>query len=178
MPTQPLSSGHTYSPETNVTRLNDFEPPQPDLSAGRVWRAWELVDRLHCRHSEDSRFRLALTRWYRSRSISSPPLDCVVDLRAALEALYLDSGHNELAFRLATTAARHLKASVDERREVQRTLTRFCNLASKVVHKGDVDLDDETNAQLVRRASRLCRDGILKILEDRSTPDWSDLLLR
>ena len=135
------------------------------------------MSELHDRHSRDSRFRLVVTRWYRSRSASSSSFDRVVDLRIALESLYLGSDQGELTFRLATTAARHLKASVNERRDVQKALIDFYGLASMAVHGGDVDLTRGSNAQRVQRASRLCRDGILKILEDRFTPDWSDLLL-
>ena len=173
--TRPLGRGYTYSLDRNVTTVNGFDPPSPHIFADRLRRAWELLSELHDRHSRDSRFRLAVTRWYRSRSASS--FDRVVDLRIALESLYLGSDRGELTFRLATTAARHLKSNVDERREVQRTLIRFYDLASRAIHGGDVDVTSEANAQLVEGASRLCRDGILKILEDRFTPDWSDLLL-
>ena len=170
-----LGQIYTYSPDRNVTTADGFVPPSPHIFANRLWRAWELLPELHDRHSRDSRFRLAVTRWYHARSAAS--FDRVVDLRIALESLYLGSDRGELTFRLATTAARHLKANVDERREVQRTLIRFYDLASRAIHGADVDLTGGNNAQLVRRAGLLCRDGILKILEERSIPDWSDLLL-
>ena len=173
--TRLLGRGYMYSVDRNVTTVDGFDPPSPHICANRLSRAWELLPELHDRHSRDSRFRLAVTRWYQSRSASS--FDRVVDLRIALESLYLGSDRGELSFRLATTAARHLKASLAERHEVQRTLIRFYDLASRAVHGGEVDLTIEANAQLVERASRLCCDGILKILEDRFTPDWSDLLL-
>ena len=175
--TRLLGRGYTYSTDGNVTTVDGFDPPSPHMLANRLWRAWELLPELHDRHSRHSRFRLAVTRWYQARSASSSSFDRVVDLRIALESLYLGSDSGELTFRLATTAARHLKANVDERREVQRTLIRFYDLASRAIHGADVDLTRGANAQLVRRAGLLCRDGILKILEERSIPDWSDLLL-
>ena len=172
-----LGRGYSYSLTTNVTRVDGFDPPAPHLFANRLWRAWELLPYLQERHSEDPRFRIAVTRWYQSAFTSTAWVDRVVDLRIALESLYLDSDRGELGFRLATTAARYLGATLAERRAIRKTVSDFYDLASRVIHGTNVDLTHDRNADLIGGASKLCRDGILKILEQRHQPKWSDVLL-
>ena len=38
-------------------------------------------------------------------------------------------------------------------------------------------LSQEEVREFITRAQDLCRDSILKILEDREFPDWNDLIL-
>ena len=90
-----------------------------------------MLPYLQERHSEDPRFRIAVTRWYQSAFTSTAWVDRVVDLRIALESLYLDSDRGELGFRLATTAARYLGATLAERRTIRKTVSDFYDLASR-----------------------------------------------
>ena len=175
--TRRLGLAHVYSPVTNSTTIYGFDAPSPDLFASRLWRAWELLPYLQDRYSQDPRFQIAVTRWHQSSSASTPLVDRVVDLRIALESLFLDSNSGELGFRLATTAARYLGTGLVERRAIRKTVSDFYGLASRVIHGTDLNFAQGSDADLVSRAGRLCRDGILKVLEERCQPVWSDLLL-
>ena len=160
----------------NITKLTDFDPPSSNLDDNGLRRAWALVDELQRRLDSDPRFRIAVRRWEQSAGDASRE-DRSIDLRIALESLYLDSDTGELGFRLATTCARHLGTSLEERRDISTTLRRFYGLASRVVHGTELGQTGKTDVKLLRNAGRLCCDGILKIVEAKDQPVWSDLLL-
>ena len=158
--------------------LYRYDPPQPKLSVQGLERACGLLDELRRRTASDERFNVAVHRWMAAVSRDLPNADRVIDLRIALEALYVDSDQGELSIRLATTAARHLRDDVNERKQVRDTLKRFYGQASRVVHGGATGDRKPRDMEVIEHATTLCRDGILKILEDRSKPArWDDFLL-
>ena len=167
----------SQSPAIGITTLSIFEKPEPNLTPGALRRAWEFLTELDNRVSSDSRFRVAVNRWTRSVEEDADAVDRAIDLRIALEALYLDSDTGELGFRLATTCARHLGGTVEERKEIWPTVRDFYNRASRVVHGTEGLGSSAVSVPGLERASELCRDGILKILESKERPDWKDLLL-
>ena len=127
--------------------------------------------------SSGSRFRVAVNRWARSVIVDADAVDRAIDLRIALEALYLDSDTGELGFRLSTTCARHLGSTLEERREIWTDIRDFYSQASRVVHgTGDLGAGNQEIPGL-ERARELCRKGILKILKSGERPVWRDLLL-
>ena len=66
-------------------------------------------------------------------------------------------------------------SGLEDRKEIRRSLGDFYGLASKVIHGGTPA--KAASVLLVDKAATLCRDGILKIVEERSQPDWTELLL-
>ena len=172
-----LGRGATHGMETNITELTEFHPPSPSLDANLLGRAWDLVEELQRRMEANPRFRIAVRRWEQSATRSASLEDRAVDLRIALESLYLDSSDRELTFRLATTCARHLGTSLEERRGISSTLRGFYGLASRVIHGAEVSQTRNSGVELLRDAGEFCRDGILKIVETKHQPDWADLLL-
>ena len=175
MATEMLGKGTTYSLETEVIELLSFDPPASNLNAEGLQRAWDLRRELQQRIDSDQRFRIAVTRWANAASPGMLNPDRVIDLRIALESLYLDSSGGELGFRLSVTGARHLRTSLDDRRVVRKSLADFYGLASRVIH--GANLNRNADVSLVDRATKLCRDGILKIVEERNQLDWNDVLL-
>ena len=167
----------SYSLDTGVVRIDDLKTPGSHVSGKQLQRAWEILPLLDQRHNDDARFRIAVDRWYKSRSRLLSGIDRALELRIALEALFLDGAHGELRFRLATTGARYLEVGLSERREVAKILRDFYDRASEAVHAGGVDFSRGDDAKLLRQASRLCRRGILKVLEEKYRPAWSDVLL-
>lgn len=170
-----LGLGMSYEPSSGVTELTSFKAPSANLSKAGLQRVWAMGDELQHRMDSEERFRIAVTRWARAASPGVLNPDRVIDLRIALEALYLDSGQGELGFRLSITGARHLRNDLDDRKAVQKTLKDFYQLASRTIH-GSSKLKKGDSA-LVDKASMLCRDGILKIVEQRDQPQWIDVLL-
>ena len=95
MPTDTRITGVSYEPATGITKLTSFKPPVPNLNEeGR--RAWELGGELQRRIDSEQRFQIAVglggLRHCNTRSVARTR---VVDLRIALEALYLDSSQAE-----------------------------------------------------------------------------------
>ena len=140
----------------------------------------ELRRTLEALRVADKPLRIAADRWRRSkRSDGSDRLvDQYIDLRLALESLYLKDFVNEhsqeMRFRLALFGAWHLGGSLDERRSIRKTLRYAYDTASKAVHLGEVP--EEARARLLL-AQDHCRQGILKLLHEGSPRDWGDLVL-
>ena len=172
-----LGRGATHDPTGNITKVTDFNPPSPNLNSNLLEKTWGFAEELQRRMDTDPRFRIAVGRWEQSVTPEASPEDRAVDLRIALESLYLNSDFGELGFRLAITGARHLGTTLDQRREIRRTLSDFYGIASRIIHGTEVNQVRRSDAKSVKRASRVCRDGILKIVEDKYKPDWWDLLL-
>lgn len=129
------------------------------------------------RISENQKLSLAIGRWVRSkRSIGLS--DQLVELRIALEALYLDNDvQGELSFRLATHVAWHLGKNLQERLDYQRTIRDVYALSSRVIHGHLVNLGAD-DRQLLTKAQDLCRLGILKIVDDDGRiPVWRQIML-
>ena len=167
----------SQSSDTGITALTLFENTQPNLTPDSLKNAWDLLPELHDMVSSGSRFRVAVNRWARSVIVDADAVDRAIDLRIALEALYLDSDTGELGFRLSTTCARHLGSTLEERREIWTDIRDFYSQASRVVHgTGDLGAGNQEIPGL-ERARELCRKGILKILKSGERPVWRDLLL-
>lgn len=125
----------------------------------------------------DRKLRIAVDRWRRSKR-ATIPVDAYIDLRIALEALYLkdfaDENSGEMRFRLSLMGAWHLSADPDERRSIRKTLRDAYDTASGAVHTGEIK--DEHRVKL-SDAQDLCRRGILKLLREGPPQDWGDLVL-
>ena len=117
----------------------------------------------------------AITRWIKSKQ-SSNLSDQFIDLRIALEALYLQGDFGELKFRLSTYGAWHLGSDHFERRKIHKTLQKSYDLASKAVHAGLIK-NTPDNKNVLSNAQNICRDGILKTIKEGQQPSWVDLIL-
>ena len=118
----------------------------------------------------------AVRRWIKSKSSESSFSDQLIDLRIALEALYLDNIEGELRFRLASHGAWHISENTEERKANFYTLLQVYKLASSAVHGSDVKTNDKNKA-LLENAQILCRKGIMKRLREQEDPKWSDVIM-
>ena len=131
----------------------------------------------------EPRFRklgTATSRWMRSQNPSDGLVDQFVDLRMAIESLYLQdfaSEHSqEMRFRLALFGAWFLGTGFQDRKLIRKKLRAAYDAASGAVHTGDIESNTE-NRVLLADAQDLCRRGILKMLKEGFPPDWGDLVL-
>lgn len=123
----------------------------------------------------DARFKLATDRWMMSKGNRSVS-DRFIDLRIALEALYLAGGQRtELSFRLAQYIAWHLGIDFQDRRRIFDCLRDLYERSSAAVHAGTKGYTND-DMELLADAQDLCREGILKILEG-GRPEFDDLVL-
>ena len=118
---------------------------------------------------------LAIRRWMGSKG-SKDFADQLIELRIALEALYLPGTRNEIRFHLATRGAWHLGADFNERRKYQEILRDVYDLGSKAVHASGVKSSNQ-DRKLLAEAQDLCRKGILKRLDEAGEPNWNELIL-
>ena len=168
-----------------------FDPPymRPtvNLSQEHLIQAKGIYLDLQPKARDRREIHTAVDRWMKSkrstmilpnRSIPSRSLpDCFIELRVALEALYLRKGDmGELKFRLATYGAWHLGSNFDERRRYHTTISRMYNLASKAVHTGEIENKPGT-LDILTDTQNLCREGILKRLKEKEKPKWEDMIL-
>ena len=138
------------------------------------------IHTLRHRNGKDTRRFLdtAIGRWMKSKDSESDILDQFIDLRIALEALYLKGAANnaEMRFRLATYGAWHLGVDASERHSHHDILRRAYDLASRVVHAGEITAAAE-NRTLLSAAQDICRKGILKRIKEAKEPSWNELIL-
>ena len=110
------------------------------------------------------------------RPESSLP-DRFIELRIALEALYLDGKSNtEMAFRLATHGALYAGATTQERRGNHEALLEAYKLSSRAVHGGTLK-DSAENKRVLKRAQDLCREGMVRSLREDEAPNWTDMIV-
>lgn len=135
------------------------------------------------------KLQIPIERWIKSKAGDTPE-DQIIDVAIALEALYLSdiSEPTELSFRLRLYAAWLLKRDKIQRQKLMKDFTQIYEWRSSVVHNGKLPekkisrnkkrpYTQEEISEFITKAQNLCRDSILKILEDREFPDWNDLIL-
>ena len=118
---------------------------------------------------------LAVRRWIRSKRPGTG-MDKLIELRIALEALYEIGEANEKGFRLATYGAWHLGGDFEQRREIREVLGKSYRDSSSAVHAGKLKFAAK-DPGLVSSAQDICRDGILKRLEETERPKWNEIIL-
>lgn len=119
---------------------------------------------------------ITIRRWVNSRRPETNLVDKFIDLRIALEALYLERLEGEMGFRLATYGAWHLGRSLAERREYRAVLRKAYQVSSKAVHSGELSNTERTR-DLLAEAQDLCRRGILRRLREKQKPKWENIIL-
>ena len=159
---------------TGVTTLRLGDQSILDLAETQLRSILRALETL------DSKTRMAVSRWMKSKDSSENLADRFIDLRIALESLYLKDFPNgyrqEMRFRLALFGAWYLGTDFEDRKRILKRLREAYDAASGAVHSGDLDFTAE-NQKLLSDGQDLCRRGILKLLKEGPPPDWGDLIL-
>ena len=155
---------------------NGFYSVKTSLSQEQLDETHDLLLKRFAVGNSRGSVDLAISRWMRSKRPDASLSDRFIELRIALEVLYLGGSGGELGFRLATHGAWHLGADFSERCEYQQTLRDAYDLASKAVHTGEVE-NTRGNRDLLTDAQDLCRKGILKRIGETEEPKWSEMIL-
>ena len=132
------------------------------------------------------KLQIPIDRWIKSK-ISKTAVDKIVDLGIVLEAIYLSdvSETTELSFRLRLRASWFLGKDNAHRQELMKDFRKIYEWRSKVVHTGKLPnktkrtpFTPEEVEVFITEAQNLCRDSIMKILEDGKFPDdWNNVIL-
>ena len=188
-------SFRNYLEETNhatgVTTLTLEDRPEIEVDAERLGGVLTAL-----LGSSASSIQIAVSRWLRSKDASPPLEDRFIDLRTAMESLYLRDFENEhsqeLGFRVALFGAWHLGANLEERRTVRKTLRDAYGAASRAVHDGDIDSRPKArrrrkredpvglrreNEKLLSETQDIVRRGLLAMIATGPPRDWGDLVL-
>ena len=173
----PIGTSHKYDFDNGVDSVVLPEESIANIDIGKLRNTLSTVKDLTSRE-----INLAIERWSRSKRSMSSLEDSFIDLRIALEALYLKDFANEnsqeMRFRLALFGAWYVGESFEERKDIRKILRTAYDRASGVVHGGHLEID-ESNRELLSGAQDLCRRGILKLIEDGipSAEEWGNLVL-
>lgn len=152
----------SLSPRTGSTLLTDHTATVEGLLA-------------NLQADESAGLGMALRRWMRSKG-QSDVADQFIELRIALESLFLKDSNGESRFRVASRAAWYLGQSLEERTRHQKTISAAYDVASRAVHTGTVK-NAEDDRELLGAAQGLVRRAILQRLDEPSEPDWGKLVL-
>lgn len=174
----PITGGQLterFSEDTGTLRPDGSTGPE--LSESRLGETLMAINALGPDHS----VRMAISRWMGSRDHRQSMVDRFIDLRIALEALYLknfisEHTNQEMRFRLALFGAWHLGDSFSCRQSIRKKLRDSYDRASAAVHTGSIT-DYPTSTTLLSDGQDLCRKGILKLLKEGFPKDWGDLIL-
>lgn len=180
-------TGTVRDPRTGVTTLSrvDVRDPFPVLSHEELKEACKVLSALDRLKKSDPGYAIAVDRWIRSKRPGLDAKDGFIELRIALEALYLGGKQGELGFRLSTIGAWHLGCDAKDRTEIADKLKKFYGAASKVVHaavsmqrnKDQIRKKEQELLKFLNCAQVLCRHGILKVVEQGRLPDGDKLIM-
>ena len=123
------------------------------------------------------RLSVAISRWNRIHNIGTTKLDNFIDLRIALETLFMGGARQELGYRLASHGAWYLGKTGNERRTLFKDLKDFYNVSSAIVHTGTHKKSRKEEVEMLKRIGDICREGILKRCEEGAEPDWTNIVL-
>ena len=132
-----------------------------------------------------NRLQIPINRWIKSKTYKDS-IDKIIDLGIALEALYLPKDTiDQLSFQFRLHASWHLGKDKEDRELLLHEFKAIYTLCSKAVHNGEVPEKIQIRkgeeridtSQFIPRAKDLCRQSIMKILEDGKLPNWNDLIL-
>ena len=165
------NSGFTTIDETRIEKIKDRYKELINLSS-------DVAKKL----------QIPIDRWIQSKTEDNP-VDKIIDLGIALESLYLSGteSKNEIRFRFSLHAAWHLGEDKEHREGLMKKFKAIYDWRSAVVHTGKLpkkgrekkkkSYTQEEVREFIRNAQDLCRQSIMKILEDGKFPDWSNLIL-
>ena len=170
-----FNPGHSSMTEVPA---HSYDSMMTEISTAQLTQSHfeDTFDILTKLQAAKGRLGVTISRWNRSKRPDTTLSDGFVELRIALESLYLSDSGPEKSFRLATHGAWYLGANFEERQVYYKTLRDAYNSASTAIHEGEVKRT-EKNRRVLADAQDLCRRGILKRLKESEKPDWDDLIL-
>ena len=129
-----------------------------------------------------AKLRIPIDRWIKSKA-GGDLVDKMIDLGIAFEVLYLSDVNEELTFRLGVRAAWYLGKDEEHRKELLKKFGDIYRCRSNAVHNGKLGKTarfgekDIPISEFIEGTQDLCRESIMKILEDGKFPDWNSLIL-
>ena len=171
-------TSQTFSLDTGVTRLELSANDIRDLPGDKIGGILQNLRQV------DSRTRMAVSRWKAAKNEIRELQDRFIDLRIALESLFLPQQSDpELKFRLAASGAWLVGEDSADKRSVWNTLRDAYDLSSTAVHGGNLKKKVKnlkkykSSSALLADAIEICRKGVLRALEEGPVTDRAGLIL-
>ena len=174
--TSSAMSGISYSPDVNPVRGSIARKVEID----EVKRLYQNLVKLDLKVRK--KLQIPIDRWIKSKGDGNL-VDKMIDLGIALESLYLSGirSKTELRFRFSLHAAWYLGKDKEHREVLLKDFKAIYDWRSAVVHTGQLPKETrntpEKAQEFITNTQNLCRDTIMKILENKEYPDWNDLIL-
>ena len=169
-------------------RWKDSNPWRPCVEAGEadIEEAKRLYKNLVKFGKKDSaKLRIAIERWMKSKTPEAP-IDQLIDLAIAFEALYLSDTNDELTFKLGVRAAWYLGEDKADRQKLLKKFKDIYKRRSNAVHNGQLNKtvrfgeEDIHRSEFIKRVQCLCRRSIMKMLKKEYFPNsdyWDNLII-
>ncbi len=128
------------------------------------------------------KLKIPIDRWIKSKSERNP-VDKIIDLGIAFESLYVPGRNSRISSNLQNNASRYLGKDKADQKTLKAKFKAIYKCRCDAAHEGRLDEEVEVNrkmipiSEFITEAQNLCRDSILKILEEGEVPDWSNLRL-
>ena len=126
--------------------------------------------------SSSRQVKVTIDRWIRAKGAQTDLVDQLIDMRIALESLFLSGDVRGVAFALALRGAWYLGRDAAERKAAFARIRRAYGAGSRAVHRGEV-ADDGSAREALADGLELCRSGILKMLAEGPPAPWLDIVL-
>ena len=182
-----LTENESFNPHNGMRSMfthSDVFTSSTKVGEADIEKAKCLYERLVDLGANDrEKLRLPIDRWIRSK-VDRDPVDKMIDLGIAFEALYVPDGGGDLTYKFSIRAARHLGKDKEHREDLLKQFKQIYDCRSDAVHGGELKQRPKfgeeriTRSKFIERAQDLCRESIIKILEDGEIPAWDSLLLR
>ena len=131
------------------------------------------------------KLQIPIDRWIQSKA-GGEPVDKMIDLGIAFEALYIPDGGGDITYKFSIRAARHLGKDKEDRNKLLTKFKQIYDCRSKAVHNGKLEEMPKFGkrripvSDLIKKSQNFCRKSIMKVLNDGDPPDkdyWNNLML-
>jgi hypothetical protein len=189
-----IDQDELFNPQSVTTEILDLGTPKEKSSITIIdeTRMEKIKDRykelINLSSEVEEKLQIPIDRWIQSKTEDNP-VDKIIDLGIALESLYLSGteSKSEIRFRFSLHAAWHLGEDKEHREGLMKKFKAIYDWRSAVVHTGKLpekgrgkkkkSYTQEEVREFIRNAQDLCRQSLIKILEDGEFPDWGNLIL-
>ena len=179
------------APYAGPTHSYSLKNAAKNLDIKEAKRLYKLLEKLPL--DVQQKLHIPINRWIKSHikhgivdkmiDLEVPPeevanspttsdVDRIIDLNIAFESLYLD-GISKLSHYLSNRASEYLAGIQNEQEKLKEMFKEIYNWRSKAVHEGTLPAKDMkigresvTPSEFIKRTQDLCRQSILKIIED------------
>ena len=133
------------------------------------------------------KLQIPIDRWTKSKTEDNP-VDKMIDLGIAFESLYVPAKapgkSRRIGYNLKKNASRYLGTNKDDKEKLEKKFKVIYDCRCDAAHEGrlkeEIEIEKDKHvpqSEFITEAQDLCRQSIMKILEDGEFPDWNDLIL-